>query len=433
MPRRFLVPSLAVAFVVAWLSCRASTARAGDWRQFRGPGGLGISEETGLPVHWSASENVRWRTPLPGAGTSSPITLADRVYVTCYSGYAVDSAAPGDMNDLRRHLLYLDRASGTILWQKDFDPALPEHQYAGEGAYHGYASSTPATDGERLWVFFGKSGLYCFDLDGNELWHADVGEGTNGWGSGTSPLLYRDLVIVNASVECGELIAFDKETGSQKWRAGGVSAAWNTPLLAEAGGETELVVSVQGQILGFQPETGEPLWNADGVHRYVCPSVVAAEGTIFAIGGGHTSLAVRGGGRGDVTASHGLWREGRGSNVSSPIVYEGHLYWASDSGGVVFCQNAATGETLFDEPLSPESGLIYASPILSDGKLYFVSQRNGTYVVAAKPEYELLAHNVFEDDDSRTNASPAASDGALFLRNDRYLYCIAADSRPAAP
>jgi outer membrane protein assembly factor BamB len=125
-----------------------------------------------------------------------------------------------------------------------------------------------------------------------------------------------------------------------------------------------------------------------------------------------------------VTQSHGVWRENKGSNVSSPIYHDGHLYWASDSGGVVHCQEAATGKTVYQERLNPGSGLIYASPILSEGKLYYVSQRNGSYVVAAKPEFELLAHNKFEDDDSRTNASPAVDNGQLLLRSDRYLYCI---------
>jgi hypothetical protein len=177
-------------------------------------------------------------------------------------------------------------------------------------------------------------------------------------------------------------------------------------------------------MLGFDPNSGKELWQAEGVHRYCCPSVVAHDGVVFAIGGGSTSLAVRAGGRGDVSKTHGLWRDNRGSNVSSPVYLDGHIYWASDSGGVVTCQEAATGKSVYQKRLEPGSGLIYASPILADGKLYFVSQRKGTYVVAAKPEFELLSHNVFEDDDSRTNASPAVSNGQLLLRTDRALYCI---------
>ena len=396
-----------------------------EWRQFRGPGGLAISDEKGLPVKWSSQDNIVWRTQLPGPGASSPVTLGQRVFVTSYSGYGIEVAKPGDMNELKRHLLCLDRGNGQIVWQKQFDPKLPEHKYEGEGAYHGYAASTPLTDGERLYVFFGKSGVFCFDLDGNQLWQASAGEGTHGWGSGTSPVLYKNLLIINGSVESGSMFAFDKITGDQVWKAGGIGAAWNTPVLVNLpGGETELVVSVSDWIIGLHPDTGKELWRCEGVHQYVCPSVVVHDGVVYAIGGGHTSLAVRAGGEGDVTKTHVVWRENRGSNVSSPIYLDGHIYWASESGGAVNCQEAATGRTVYQKRLEPGSGLIYASPILADGKLYYVSQRNGTYVVAAKPEFELLAHNVIEDDNNRTNGSLAVSNGQLLLRTDRALYCI---------
>ena len=399
-------------------------AMGADWTQFRGPGGLGKTAEKGLPVKWSAKENIAWRTELPGPGTSSPIVVGGRVYLSCYTGYGLE-IGKGDMNELRRHLVCVNRMDGKILWTKQFEPQLPEHCYEGEGAYHGYSSSTPATDGERLYVFFGKSGVFCFDLDGKELWHTSVGTGINGWGSGNSPMLYKNTVIINASIESGSMVALDKMTGKEVWKAGGIGASWNTPVLVDVPqGETELVVSVQGRIRSLHPDTGTDLWNAEGIHRYVCPSVVAHAGVVYAIGGGSTSLAVRAGGRGDVTQSHGVWRENKGSNVSSPVYHDGHLYWASDSGGIVFCQEAATGKTVYQERLNPGSGLIYASPILAEGRLYYVSQRNGTYVIAAKPEFELMAYNKFEDDDSRTNASPAVHNGQLLLRSDRFLYCI---------
>jgi len=408
-------------------ACAVMGLGGADWPRFRGPLGLGTSSQTGLPLRWSSQEGIEWRVELPGAGTSSPVVVGRRVFLTCYSGYAQDANAPGDMNQLMRHLLALDLESGKPLWHHELRPRLPEHAYEGEGAYHGYSSSTPVSDGERLYVFFGKSGAYCYDLDGSLLWHTLVGDGIHGWGSAASPVLYKDLLIVNASVECGCLIALNKLTGAEVWRAAGAAAAWDTPLVVDVPeGRQELVLSVEGRLLGFNPDTGEQLWSAEGVHRYVCPSVVAAEGVVYAIGGGHTSLAVRAGGRGDVTATHTLWRENKGSNVSSPVYHQGYLYWASDSGGVIVCQEAATGRTVFQQRLEPQPGLIYASPLLAEGRLYFVSQRRGTYVVAAKPEFELLAHNVFADDESRTNASLAPAGNRLLLRNDRYLYCLKA-------
>jgi outer membrane protein assembly factor BamB len=394
----------------------------GDWTQFRGKGGLGISDESNLPTTWSSTENIVWQVELPGPGASSPITLGDRVFITSYSGYGVNPEE-GAQEDLVRHLLCLNRKSGETIWHKQFQPKLPEHKYQGEGSYHGYAASTPTTDGERLYVFFGKSGVFCFDLDGKELWQASVGEGTNGWGSGTSPLLYKNLVIINASVESGALVALDKMTGEEKWRAKGIGSAWNTPLLVPSKQKTELVVSIANHVVSFDPDTGEELWRAEGVHRYVCPSVVYHDDVVYAIGGGHTSLAVRTGGSGDVSESHGIWRLNKGANVSSPIYHKGHLYWTRD-GSTVCCQNPATGEMVYEERLEPGAGRIWSSPVLADGKLYYVSQHNGTFVIAAQPNFELLAHNVFEDDDSRTNASPAVSNGQLLLRTDRKLYCI---------
>lgn len=407
------------------LAFACHSAPAADWTQFRGPGGLGIATERSLPVEWSSTKNIVWRTKLPGPGTSSPVTAGKRVFVTCYTGYALEAGKPGNMDDLKRHLVCVDRASGKILWTKQFDPVLPEHKYVGEGTYHGYASSTPVIEGDRLYVFFGKSGVYCFDLDGKELWHASVGKGINGWGSGASPVLYKNMLIINASVESGSMIALDKMTGKELWKTPGISAAWNTPVLVTVpNGEPELVVSIYNRVLGLSPDTGKELWRAPGVERYVCPSVVAHNGVVYAIGGGYTSLAVKAGGRGDVAKTHALWLKKKGSNVSSPVYHEGHIYWASDSGGVVTCQKADTGDIVYQKRLEPPSGLIYSSPLLADGKLYYVSQKNGTYVVAASPEYKLLARNVFADDDSRTNASLAASDGQLLLRSDRYLYCL---------
>ena len=405
----------------------------GDWRQFRGPTGQGVSDEKNLPVQWSADGNIAWKVKLPGAGASSPIILGKRIYLTCYSGYGMDTKKPGEQKDLRRHLLCLDRANGQVIWSKEFEPILPEHNYDGEGSYQGYAASTPITDGEKLFVFFGKSGVFCFDLDGKQLWHVLVGKGTRSWGSGASPMLYKDLVVINASVESNSLIALEKSNGKEAWRAPKVGSAWGTPVLVtpppqpplDKGGKrgVELTLSMEGRVAGFDPDSGKELWSAAGHKNYVVPSVVAHDGIIYAIGGGGTSLAIKSGGRGDVTETHVLWRTAKGSNASSPIYHDGSLYWTSESGGVLHVQDAKTGKST-ENRLGPDVGRMWASPILADGKLYFLTQFKGTYVVAARPKFELLAHNVFEDDKSRSNASLAVSDGQLFLRNDQYLYCI---------
>jgi outer membrane protein assembly factor BamB len=408
-------------------------AMGADWTRFRGPQGMGTSDEKGLPAKWSAKENVVWRTELPGPGGSSPVTLGNGIYLTCYSGYALDIEEPGDLYKLKRHVLCLDRATGSILWKKDFEPAQPESAYSGNNnTWHGYSSSTPTTDGQHLYFFFGKSGVYALDLNGNEAWHADVGSKATGWGSGNSPVLYKNLLIVNASVESDAMVALDKATGKEVWRVDYLKGARNTPVVVDvADGKSELVVSlpgkVDGAIVAYDPENGKELWRCKGIPDggYVCPSVIANNGIVYAIGGRkNTALAVRAGGRGEVTESHLLWHVGKGSNVASPVYHNGHIYWLHERQGVAYCLNAETGETVYEKRLEPRPGISYASALVADGKLFYVSQHDGTYVLAAKPEFELLAHNTFADDDNRANASPVVSNGQLIFRNDRYVYCL---------
>lgn len=389
---------------------------AADWPQFRGPGSQGTTTEKNLPLTWSDSENVVWKTALPGFGASSPIALGDRLYVTCYSGYGTDS--PGKMEDLTLHVICLTK-DGTIAWDEQIKPKLPESERVRD---HGYAAATPATDGKHLYVFFGKSGVFKFDLEGKQLWQADVGEKTHGWGCGTSPVLYKNLVIVNASVESGSLVAIDKESGKEVWRADGMNASWNTPHIVDPGnGKQELVVSVQGKILAFEPETGKPLWNCQGIPDYVCPSIVSDQGIVYVIGGRESkAIAIRAGGEGDVTESHRLWEAKAGANVVSPVIHDGHLYWVSDRNKIAYCVRMEDGEVIYAERFSEQP---YASALAGDGKVYIVTRNGGTYVLAAKPEFEELAHNTL-DDRSTFNASPIVAHGRLYLRSDKFLYCI---------
>src|SRR5262245_17054074 len=196
------------------------SVRSENWPQFRGPGGLGVSESRGLPVRWSATENIAWKTNLPGPGSSSPIVWGDRIFVTCYSGYGLSESDPGNPGTLKRHLICLQRADGKILWDRTLSGAA-EIPFSGFQALHGYASSTPATDGTLVFVFFEKEGVFAFDFNGQEVWRSRVGQQTHSWGSATSPVLYENLVIVNASVEDGSLVALDRKTGKRAWRASG--------------------------------------------------------------------------------------------------------------------------------------------------------------------------------------------------------------------
>ncbi|MBP3961016.1 PQQ-binding-like beta-propeller repeat protein [Gemmata sp. G18] len=399
-------------------------ARAADWTQFRGPTGSGVSAETGLSSKWSAKENVAWKTEMPGPGTSSPVFFGDRIFITCYTGYNVPGRAKAEQVDLRRHLLALDRKTGRVLMNKEVEAKLPEQDKIRDT--HGYASSTPAVDADRVYCFFGKSGVFAFDHAGKQLWQADVGTKLSDWGSAASPVLHGDLVIVNASVESQTLFAFDKKTGKEKWKVAGIKESWNTPLVVKTkDGKDELVVAIMGKVLGFDPATGAALWSCDtDITWYMVPSLVAHDGIVYALGGrsGIAALAVRAGGTGNVTKTHRLWTSKKGANVPSPVLHDGHLYWMNEVSGTVFCAKAATGEVVYEERV-PRPGDIYASSLLADGRLHYLSRDGRTFVVAAKPEYELIATNDLRDG-SLFHATPVAADGRLFIRSDKYLYCL---------
>ncbi|MHC4147776.1 MAG: outer membrane protein assembly factor BamB family protein, partial [Planctomycetota bacterium] len=355
------------------------------------PGSLGISKAKNLPVTWSDTENLIWKTAMPGSGSSSPIALGDKLYVTCYSGYGLGQASGGKIEDLTLHVVCVDGRTGTIIWNNQIKPEFPEQSSVRD---HGYAAPTPATDGKHLYVFFGKSGLFKFDLEGRQIWRISVGTEKHGWGCGTSPVLYKNLVIVNASVESGSLVAVDKGSGEEVWRAEGMKSSWNTPHLVDAPtGKQELAVSIKEFILGFDPETGKELWRCEGIPDYICPSIISHEGILYALGGRRSmTIAIRSGGRGDVSKTHKLWQADVGANVSSPVVHDGHL-----------------------DP--------YASTLLADGRLYVVTRFDGTLVLAAKPQFEQLAHNKLADS-AVFNASPIVCGGNLILRSNHNLYCF---------
>lgn len=420
---RFLHRFAILLLTCCFLPCDAFGS---DWPQFRGPDAAGRSDDTGLPAAWSADSNIVWKTELPGFGASSPVTFGDRIYLTCYSGYGLDEREPGEMTDLQRHLLCLNREDGTIIWDAKQPSTHPQQPYRGFIALHGYASGTPAVDETGIYVFYGTTGAAAYGHDGQQRWLTHCGDGTHVFGTANSPVLYGDLVIINASVECGDLIALEKKTGKEVWRLGGMDQAWNTPTLVKtAAGAWELAVNTKGAVIGIDPATGEQLWTCTAIDDYICPSILAVDDVLYAIGGRrNTALAIRSGGRGDVTRTHKLWEINKGSNVSSPVYVDGHLYWANESRGSAYCVDAKTGEVLYEQRLSPNPNRIYASAVAADGKLYYVSRDRGTYVLPAEPNFRQLAHNVIDDDDSIFNGSPVISQGQILLRSDRYLYCI---------
>lgn len=414
-----------LVMVAVWFSgLYPSTLRAQtDWSGFRGPSGQGVSQARGLPTEWSANDNVLWKVPLPGAGASSAIVFGDHIYVTCYTGYFVPGDSSGSTADLQRHLLCLDRASGRELWRKTVAAKLPEEERIRD---HGFAASTPVADAHGVVCFFGKSGVIAWDHQGNQLWQTDVGSGTNGWGSSASPVFYKDSVYINASVESGTLQALDRHTGTKRWAVDGIKEAWNTPIIIEpVQGKPQLIMARQGKVLAFNPIDGVELWNCDtNIGWYMVPSIVEYRGVVYVLGGrsGTSSLAVRCDGSGDVTKTHRLWTSLKGSNVSSPVVAGGYLYWVNDSQGIAYCAKLETGEIVYEERLN-RAGQLYASALLADDKLYYLTREGKTFVIAAKPQFEQLADNDLRDG-GIFNASPAVDQKRLLIRSDKFLYCI---------
>ena len=390
---------LSVVLTAAFLTSVLQQTQAADWSQFRGPSGNGVSQSTGLPTEWSSEKNIVWKAKLPGHGSSSPVLFGNQVFVTSYTGYGLTEEDNGNPSDLRLHVISVNRDSGEIMWDESVSPLNEVQKITKRIVDHGYASSTPACDETGVYAFFGTSGVVAYDLKGKLKWQANVGDGTAGFGSASSPILYKDLVIVNASIESSTVYALNKRNGEVAWKAEEIVRAWTTPSIVDVpGGKQELVVNQKNQIFGFDPDTGKKLWTCEGIQDYVVPVVVQNEGILYCLGGrSNRSIAVRPGGKGDVTKTHKLWEVNVGANVTSPVYYDGHLYWASDR-GIAFCLNAKDGEVVYKNRL-PTGARLYASIVLADGKLYVTTRDSGVIVLKAGPEYVELARNEIKSDE----------------------------------
>ncbi len=383
------------------------SALADDWPQFRGPQGNGASAETAFPLEWGPQKNVRWRTPLAGSGSSSPIVSKGRVFVTV----AEDKGK-------KRSLLCLDRKTGAVLWTKTVthDAAEPTQQD------NPYCGSTPCADADCVVVYHSTAGIHCYDLDGKHLWYRDLGRFAHMWGYGSSPILHGDRVFLNRGPgERTYLVALDKKTGATLWQAdeaGGSDSkwigSWATPVVVKAGDKDQLVVGYPDHVKAFDPASGKVLWTCEGLGKLVYADVVVADGIGVATGEdeGGNSIGFRIGGE-------RLWSRPRAMEVGTGVIVAGHL-WTVDNGGFIRCTEAATGKEVLKERL--EGGAAWSS-IVSAGKKHYVTSRSGDTLVLKLDgqAVQVLSVNKLGEP---TNATPALSDGEIFLRTGKALYCI---------
>jgi outer membrane protein assembly factor BamB len=427
-------PAMQLLSAVAIFSILTANLFADDWTQFRGPNGIGKSKDAKLPAEWDEETNLKWKTAMPGFGSSSPIVYGDRAYLTCYSGYGLDKNEPGDPNNLKKHLVCVNLEDGKIIWTTNVALSHPEDPYAGFIQEHGYASNTPVTDGEAVYAYFGKGGLFAYDLNGKEMWKKDLGSasGKMKWGSAASPIVVDDLVIVNANEESNSIRAFNKKTGEEAWKIDAeMELAYSTPAIATlSNGKKELVIALPAKVIGVDPATGKENWFAKThLLNNVTPCPIVDGDIAYLYGGyqGVGSMAIRCGGEGDVTESNIIWKSKDSSYVGTPVLHDGHIYWVN-AGGIAYCADAKTDELVYKERVDgltvPGRMAFYASMVAANDRIYALSRKNGMIMIAAKPEFEQIGINKFESDSSDFNATPTIIGNQILIRSDKALYCV---------
>jgi hypothetical protein len=402
-------PGLLFALAVA-----ALPAAAEEWPAWRGPRGDGTSHESGIPIRWSRNDNIAWKLRIPGTGHSSPVIHGDRIFLTT----CLENAG-------KRVLLCVDRREGKLLWERVVLTAKLEEKHR----LNSYASSTPATDGRLVWVSFldaPRMVVSCYDVDGNNVWQESPGEFHSRHGFCSPPVLYKDMVILNGDQDADAwIVALGQDTGKERWRADrpNKTRSYCPPLLIEAGGKKQLVLSGSKCVASYDPDTGKQNWIIDGPTEQYVASLVYGQGLLFLTCGypTHHVLGIRPDGAGNVTTSHVAWHQRGGprliSYVPSPIAHDRWFFVVSDEGHAS-CHNAATGERLWSQKLGRRHS---ASIVSAEGHIYFVDDDGDTFVLKAGPKFELVARNSLGEE---CYSSPAISRGQIFLRTAEHLWCI---------
>lgn len=428
--------------IVLWLGIPL-VLLGGNWPQWRGPNSSGVSEEPNLPVEWSGTRNIAWKTAIPGFGHSSPVIWGDRIFLTtAIEGEIIAGAEPpkhtfggkefkhpSAMGANRAHrlvVLCLDRKSGRVLWERT---AHDGRVFDDRHKKASYANPTPVTDGKTLFAYFGTEGLFAFDFEGKLLWRMSPGKLMSvGLGVASSPVLHEDRLFLQCDFDSGPgsfMLAVDKATGKEVWRVERKNqASWSTPILLDAKGRKELIASGTESVIAYDPKTGKELWRSKGVVGNAVPSPVSGHGMVFVAAGYPEKRAygIRLGGRGDISEKPELvWSYDKGVGyVPSPILYGAYLYVMSDR-GLVTCLDAKTGERRYEGQRVPKPATFTASPVAYGGRLFLTSEEGETFVLKAGPVHEVLATNSLGE---AVYASPAMAGGSLYIRGVQHLFCV---------
>ena len=413
MPRHSL--SLATR-LIALLLLATTTASAGNWPAWRGADGRGISADTRLPVRFGPETNVAWKTPLPGEGNSTPIIWNDRVFVT----------GPRDGGKIRS-LMCFDRGNGKLLWTHDV--AFPDKETA-----HGdnpFCSGSPTTDGKQVYASFGSAGVLACDFEGHVAWHRKLGKLTHVFGQATTPVLYKNLVIVHRGPgDKTHLVALDRKTGKTVWdtpefaKNNNLYGSWSTPVIVRVAGHDELIVTMPREIKGYDPATGKELWKCGGLGTEIYTMPTVGNGMVVGISGHQgPAIGVKLGGRGDLTDSNRLWLTAKNhQRVGSGVIVGKYLY-LSNATGIAQCIEARSGKVVWAQRLG---GTLWGTMLAADGRLYVSNKEGDIFVLAASPTFQLLARNRMAE---HMKAAVAPSDGQLFVRTYKTLYCIGKRTR----
>ncbi|MEZ5071243.1 MAG: PQQ-binding-like beta-propeller repeat protein [Bacteroidales bacterium] len=446
---KFPIPLLA-ALLLPLLSLSAqqpSGEMLKNWNQWRGPLENGVAPESQPVVEWSESQNIKWKTAIPGIGHATPIIWENQIILL--SAVPTDKAGPtkeasdageGNGEDTswmnatttdRVHqftVISVDRPTGEILWKTVVREAVP---YSGTHEFGSWASNSPITDGERIYAYFGSMGLYCLDLSGKVLWERDFGrmEKRMDFGDGSSPTLYKDKVIVVRDHEGPSSIhVLNKFSGETIWeKERDEISAWSTPRVVEYNGSAQLITAASNKARSYNPENGDLIWECSGLTGNVIPCPLYEDGRVYLMSGfrGTASMAIDlSKARGDITNSDAIvWRYNVNTSYTpSPVLLDGRLYFLRSNNGFLTCLNAADGSINYEAVNLEGVSTIFTSPLGAGGNLYVVGTKGTSCVVKLGPTYELLSTNTLDDS---FYASPVALGKELYLKGDHFLYCIA--------